>query len=84
MTGGGTSDVFVVSNTGTTDRTIVITNFNSTHDAIGLFGYGAQQQATAAALSSASIIGGDMTLKLTDGTNIVFLGVPVLGSSNIF
>jgi T5SS/PEP-CTERM-associated repeat protein len=84
LTGGGTSDSYVFSNTPGAARTDVITNFNPNTDAIGLFGYGAEPGADAAALASATTTGSTTVVTLTDGTAIVFTGAPTLNSYNFF
>jgi chitodextrinase len=84
LTGGGSSDSFVFIATPGTGRTDVITNFNPNTDAIGLFGYGDEPGADAAALASATVSGNLTTVSLSDGTTIQFVGAPVLSNYNFF
>jgi hypothetical protein len=84
LTGGGSTNSYLFIATAGTTRTDVITNFNTNTDAIGLFGYGSEPGADAAALASATTSGGNTTVSLTDGTHIVFTGVTQLHSYNFF
>jgi hypothetical protein len=84
LTGGGTANNTIMISFGPTTRTDVFTNFDPAHDAIGLYGYGTQQDADAAALASATASGGTTTVSLSDGTTLVFLGAPTLNSYNFF
>jgi phospholipase/lecithinase/hemolysin len=80
---GTNAFVFTAIAAGTT-RTDVISNFNPSNSAIGLFGYGAEPGADNAALASATTVGGNTDVKLTDGTTIVFTGAPTLQSYNFY
>jgi Ca2+-binding RTX toxin-like protein len=84
MTGGGGTNSYVFISTPGTTRTDVITDFNPNQDAIGLFGYGAEPGADAAALASATSSGGNTVVTLSDGTSIVMVGAPTLHSYNFF
>jgi hypothetical protein len=84
MTGGGGTNSYVFIATPGTTRTDVITDFNPNQDAIGLFGYGAEPGADAAALASATSAGGNTVVTLSDGTSIVMVGAPTLHSYNFF
>jgi Ca2+-binding RTX toxin-like protein len=78
------ADNYVFVNNGPTSQTVVITNFNTVNDAIGLIGYGSEPGADAAALASATTANGVTTVSLTDGTKIELLGAPTLHSYNFF
>jgi Ca2+-binding RTX toxin-like protein len=84
LSGGGGSNTYVFIDFGTTARTDLITDFNPAKDAIGLFGYGTEPGADAAALASARQAGGNTIVTLADGTQIDFAGAPGLQSSNFF
>jgi Ca2+-binding RTX toxin-like protein len=84
LTGGGGTNSYVFIDFGATARTDVITDFNPNKDAIGLFGYGSEPGADAAALASARVSGGYTTISLSDGTQIAFAGAPTLHSYNFF
>jgi len=84
LTGGGGSDNYIVINFGATTRTDVFTDFDPSHNAIGLYGYGAEPAAGAAALASATTVGGNTVMTLPDGTSLVFVGAPTLSSYNFF
>jgi Ca2+-binding RTX toxin-like protein len=81
LTSGG-SDNFVLSAMPGTGRVDFFANFNTAHDAVGLFGFG--DNADAAALASATTSGGNTTVTLNDGTTLVFAGGPTLASYNFF
>jgi Ca2+-binding RTX toxin-like protein len=84
LTGGGGSNTYVFIDFGTTARTDIITDFNPAKDAIGLFGFGAEPGADAAALASATISAGNTVVTLVDGTRIIFTGAPVPQASDFF
>jgi phospholipase/lecithinase/hemolysin len=84
LTGGSASNAYLFTAIAGTTRTDLITNFNPATSAIGLFGYGSEPAADAAALASATVAGGSTTVTLTDGTHIVFAGAPTLHSYNFF
>jgi Ca2+-binding RTX toxin-like protein len=73
MTGNGGSDVFFFGNTvGHTGGTNIITDFNA-NDMFEVSGYGANAAQTA--LNSATVAGGNTSVRLSDDTTITFLNV---------
>jgi phospholipase/lecithinase/hemolysin len=84
LTASAGSNAFAFSNTPGTTRTDVINNFNPSTSAIGLFGYGSEPGVDNAALASATLAGANTTVRLTDGTSIVFTGAPTLHSYNFY
>jgi hypothetical protein len=81
--GGGGNDIIFTALAGTS-RTDVISGFNPATDAVGLFGYGAEPGADAAALASTTSSGGNTIVSLSDGTTLVFTGAPTLTANNFF
>ncbi len=77
--GGGSNDYFFTDVPGIA-RTDLITDFDPASAVIGLPGYGGG--ADAVSLASAGMLGGNLTLSLSDGNNIVLAGAAYLGSSN--
>jgi Ca2+-binding RTX toxin-like protein len=81
LTGGAGRNAYVAV-AGAAPRAIVITDFDTTRNAVGLFGYGST--ATAAALASVTLVAGSTNIALSDGTRITFQGVTALNNFNFF